>query len=125
MVKNIFAYEIVGDRRCSTPRYVVYAVGQWGNHMMDWHGGNYRRTKVPGQPKFTSLKEAAKWARDHYEEFERSVSGIEGSHISEHNDTFGERTLIETGGHGTMGYLIGEDEELDAEAWSEYCEVYE
>jgi hypothetical protein len=125
MVKNIFAYEIVGDRRCSTPRYVVYAVGQWDNHIMDWLGGNYRRTKVPGQPKFTSLKEATTWARVHYEEFERLVSGIEGSHISQYNDSFGDRTLIETGGDGSMSSLIGEDGELDAEAWDEYCEVYE
>jgi hypothetical protein len=124
MVKNLFSWEIVGDRRSVKPKFVVYAVGQWDGHIMDWEGMNCRRTKVPDQPKFYSLKEARAWAVAHYEEFEQLVYGKEGSHISDCNDKFGERVLFDRQGDGPSScYVNGETGEMSEEDWEEYIDM--
>ena len=124
MVSEVFNFEIVGDRRCLKPRYVVYAVGEWDGHMMDWMGCNLRRCKAPNQPKFSTLKEATEWAVARFEEFRHTVDGIVGSHISDSNDEFGDRVLVEGGSktvrEGPAHYFLNENGEMTDEEWEDY-----
>ena len=122
MVKDIFQWEIVGDRRFATPHYLVYYMGQEDNHIMDWAGCNYRRVKGENQPVFTSLKEAAKWAERNYA-YKMTIPGV-GRHVSEFNDEFDERVILDDSGSGSENALVGEDGELDEEAWNEYLEAF-
>jgi len=122
MVKEIFQWEIVGDRRFATPHYLVYYMGQHDDHIMDWAGCNHRRVKKPDQPVFTSLKEAAVWAERNYA-YKMTLPGV-GRHVPEFNDQFGERVILSDSGGDAMDYLIGKDGELDEEAWDEYLEGF-
>jgi len=84
MVKDIFDYHIKIDRRRKQPTFVVYLVGQWDYHMMDWRGLNIRRIKAPNQPIFHKLSDAIKWANKNYKKF-KTVDG-EGEHVSDWED---------------------------------------
>ena len=124
MVSEVFNFEIVGDRRCLKPRYVVYVMGQADYHMMDWRGCNFQRCKVPNQPKFNTLKEATEWAVAHFEEFRHQVDGINGSHVSDTDDKFDERVLVEGGSKtvrkGPADYFLNETGEMNEEEWEDY-----
>ena len=120
MVQDVFDWEIVGDRRCKTPRYVVYLTGQHDYHMMDWRGCNFRRAKIPNQPAFTSLKEARAWIEENFESLRNSVDGIGGMHMPENNDTFGDRVIIERRGNGPANYFVDVDGEMTQDEWENY-----
>ena len=53
-------FEILTYRR---ERYVLYGVGQWYNHMLDWLGMNYYHGRLPGSPVFDTVKDAETWLR--------------------------------------------------------------
>jgi hypothetical protein len=44
-------------------RFVLYGVGQWVGHIMDWRGCNFHHGRLPGTPVFDSKDDAVRWAR--------------------------------------------------------------
>jgi len=51
--------EYVGNNE---PKYVVYGVGQWNGHIMDWRGCNFWEKKLSGGVKpFKTVEEAKQW----------------------------------------------------------------
>lgn len=45
-------------------RFVLYGVGQWVNHVMDWRGCNFFHGRIKGSPTFATVEEALRWARE-------------------------------------------------------------
>lgn len=87
MVNKIHSFDVKVDRRAKSPKFTVYAVGKPDCHLMDWRGCNFRRIKMPGQPRFSSLIDAVSWAeRWMRTNHDRSIGGT-GSHISDYEDS--------------------------------------
>jgi len=119
VVKKIFSFEVIADMRSKTPKYTVYLVGQWDDHIMDWRGCNFRRVKAPAQPIFTKISDAVNWAKkwleDHKEN--RYVEG-EGQHVSDFPNEYIEITLMYEHDRYTHPWS-SDTEELSQEQWDE------
>jgi hypothetical protein len=42
-------------------KFVVYGVGQWAYHVMDWRGCNFFHGRIPDSPTFSTPEEAVSW----------------------------------------------------------------
>jgi hypothetical protein len=42
-------------------KFVIYGVGRWLYHIMDWRGCNFYHGRLPLSPVFNSEEEAGKW----------------------------------------------------------------
>jgi len=88
MVNAIFDYEVVADTRCKRPRYVVYLIGKWDYHLMDWAGCNFRRIKAPNQPKFIKITDAINWAEKLFKEQDKKEEEWKRKHPGQGYMTF-------------------------------------
>jgi hypothetical protein len=81
-------------------KIVIYGVGQWKYHVMDWRGCNYYHGRLPGSPVFDNEKEAIKWLKwavekKHYQDGER----LTGHHSGEYKCS-----ACEGRDRGTIGF---------------------
>lgn len=44
-------------------KVVIYGVGQWDGHMMDWRGCNFFHGRLPLSPVFNNTEEATAWLK--------------------------------------------------------------
>lgn len=42
-------------------KFVVYGVGRWYRHLMDWRGCNFFHGRIPGSPTFKTIEDAVLW----------------------------------------------------------------
>jgi len=123
MVKDIFSYEILADTRSKTPKYVVYVVGKWDYHMMDWLGCNYRRIKAPNQPIFRLIADAVAWADRWMKEYDKHkvFAPGEGGHVAAMDNIIEARLVYESGEY-KHPWAVDDVKELSAEQWNELRE---
>jgi len=123
MVKEIFTYEVLADTRSKTPKYVVYVVGKWTYHVMDWAGCNFRRIKAPNQPVFKKIADAVTWAKRWMEDYHKHkvFAHGEGSHVAEIDNVIEARLVYESGEYKHQWAVDG-IKELSMKQWSELRE---
>lgn len=66
-------------------KVVIYGVGKWVDHMMDWAGCNFHHGRLPDSPVFANEVEAAKWLKAEVEKGTyKENTTLTGHHSGEH-----------------------------------------
>ena len=61
--QNIYCLEWFELMKYREKYFVIYGVGQWWNHLMDWRGCNFYHGRLPKSPVFESEEDAKKWLK--------------------------------------------------------------
>jgi len=72
------------ERKNGTYRVVIYGVGHWINHIMDWAGCNFFHGRLPNSPIFDTPAAAAHWLKDVWEPNQNDYLNSDGGYSGHH-----------------------------------------